>query len=189
MLSSRASEQLPVFGALTRSLQRHNPTLQPPVTHSYTASRQAPLPHAGTHTHTVTLGRRQAPLLHTVSAPHPHQPHSHTREQTGTSATHKHPSPTTHSHAREQTSSPFFHLGHPQSPRCAASPVAQDPFSRPALRMPFPLSPSLCTTCAAASCSVGRPFRGLTGGDYCCQPHIRRELNGREPLPAPGSLQ
>lgn len=68
MLSSRASEQLLVFGALTRSLQRHNPTLQPPVTHSYTASRQAPLPHAGTHTHTVTLGRRQAPLPHTVSA-------------------------------------------------------------------------------------------------------------------------
>lgn len=189
MLSSRASEQLLVFGALTRSLQRHNPTLQPPVTHSYTASRQAPLPHVGTHTHTVTLGRRQAPLPHTVSAapPPPPTPQSHQgadRDLCHTQA------PFTHNTQSRQGADKLpFHLGHPQSPRCAASPVAQTPFSRPALRMPFPLSPSLCTTCAAASCSVGRPFRGLTGGDYCCQPHIRRELNGREPLPAPGSLQ
>lgn len=46
-----------------------------------------------------------------------------------------------------------------------------------------------CVPCIAARCSVGRPLYGLTGSDYCCQPHIRRELNGREPPPASGSLQ
>lgn len=30
----------------------------------------------------------------------------------------------------------------------------------------------------------GQPPLWVTGGDYCCQPHIRRELNGREPPPA-----
>lgn len=37
--------------------------------------------------------------------------------------------------------------------------------------------------CFATRCSVGRPLCGLTGGDYCRQPHIRRELNGRGPHP------
>ena len=37
--------------------------------------------------------------------------------------------------------------------------------------LPPLLSRARCA--AGARCSVGRPLRGLTGGDYCCQPHIR----------------